>query len=125
MEKVAFLLLPLFLWGQVLHEHCDRCHENRIPYTMIYKRALLLYSSKERIKRNLTDFLVSPSADKSILPPGLKRRFDPAKHPKFSKEIAQKAIEELIEQEDIVKKFRTTTKKRTSAPASSASTRQR
>ncbi|MRI58116.1 MAG: hypothetical protein C6H99_01270 [Epsilonproteobacteria bacterium] len=125
MEKVVLMLLPLILGAQILKHHCDRCHKSQIPYVMIYKRALLLYSSKERIKRNLTDFLVSPSADKSILPPGLKRRFDPAKHPKFSKEIAQKAIEELIEQEDIVKKFRTTTKKRTSAQVSSASTRQR
>ncbi len=114
MEKFLALCLPLLLSAQVLHKHCDRCHKAQIPYTMIYKRALLLYSSKRVIQHNLTNFLIAPSSSKSILPPGLKRRFDPAKHPKFSKMIAQKAIKELIEQEDIIKKFQTTTKRQTS-----------
>ena len=125
MEKIVLLLLPLLLGAQTLQKYCDRCHESQIPYVMIYKRALLLYSSKAKIQKNLTQFLIHPSSQRSILPPGLKRRFNPAKHPKFDEEIAKRAIEELIQKEDIVKRFRTTTKKRTSAQGSSASTRQK
>ncbi len=93
------------LSAAVLEQTCDRCHQKQIPYTMIYKRALLLYSSKSRIKKYLCDFLTNPSAPSSILPPGLKRRFDPSTHPIFDKATACKAIEELIEKEDIIKKL--------------------
>ena len=106
MGKIVFILLPVFLFSQVLQKYCNGCHQHQISYRLIYKRALLKYSSKSRILKNLSNFLISPNNSKSILPPPMQRRFNPSSHPKFSKEIAQKAIIELIEKEDIIKKFK-------------------
>ncbi|NPA03635.1 MAG: hypothetical protein GXO61_02130 [Epsilonproteobacteria bacterium] len=106
MEKITFVLLvEVIAFANALHTYCDRCHLQYIPYQMIYKRALLLYSSKRRILENLTNFLIDPSASKTILPPGLRNRFDPNEHPTFPKSVAQEAIKELIEQEDLIKRF--------------------
>ncbi len=106
MVKLLACITPILLAASTLQQHCDRCHQKMIPYQMIYKRALLLYSSKKRIEEALSSFLTAPSREKSILPPGLKMRFNPTKHPKFDPKTAKDAIQELIEREDILKKFR-------------------
>jgi len=105
MARLVWLLLPPLLIAQTLHRHCDPCHTRELPYQLLYKRALLLYSSKGRIHRHLTDFLTNPDPAKSILPPGLRLRFDPAQHPRFPPPLASQAVQELIEQEDLLKKF--------------------
>ncbi|MRJ03111.1 MAG: hypothetical protein GXO19_06630 [Epsilonproteobacteria bacterium] len=107
MERLIILLLPLILMGGTLQRECDSCHKLQIPYQMIYRRALLLYSSKNRIERALIDFLTDPKKrNSSLLPPGLRMRFNPKEHPLFEREVAREAVRELIEREDILKKFR-------------------
>lgn len=105
-KRVILLTAPLLLFSQVLEQKCDSCHSRQIPYEIIYKRALLKYSSKNRILENLTRFLTNPASTPSILPPGLQRRFDPSTHPRFDEKSAKEAIKELIEKEDIIKKFK-------------------
>ena len=82
---------------------CTVCHEKSAPpLSRIYRRYLMLYSSKERIQKRMIDFLHAPSKAKSAMPEGMKNRFNPQKHPAFSPQIAKKAVDTLIEKEDLI-----------------------
>ena len=84
---------------------CTACHtKNGPPLSLIYRRYLMLYSSKERIQKRMIDFLHAPSKAKSAMPEGMKNRFNPQKHPAFSPQIAKKAVEILIEKEDLIQR---------------------
>ncbi len=85
---------------------CTVCHEKSAPpLSRIYRRYLMLYSSKERIQKRMIDFLNAPSKAKSAMPEGMKKRFNPQKHPVYSPSSAPKAVEELIEQEDLISRI--------------------
>jgi len=108
MAKVVLIVVLALEWlgakEGILAQKCAVCHRNDAPpLGRIYRRYLMLYSSKERIKKRMVDFLVSPSLQKSAMPLGMRKRFDPQAHPSFSSSIARQAVEELIEKEDILK----------------------
>ncbi len=82
---------------------CAVCHtKNGPPLSLIYRRYLMLYSSKERIQKRMIDFLSAPSKTKSAMPEGMKNRFNPQKHPAFSPPVAKKVVEALIEKEELI-----------------------
>ncbi len=82
---------------------CAVCHtKSGPPLSLIYRRYLMLYSSKERIRKRMIDFLRAPSKAKSAMPEGMKNRFKPQKHPAFPPRIAKEAAEKLIEKEDMI-----------------------
>ncbi len=82
---------------------CAVCHtKSGPPLSLIYRRYLMLYSSKERIRKHMVDFLTAPSKEKSAMPEGMKNRFNPQKHPIFPPQIAKKAVETLIEKENLI-----------------------
>ncbi|WP_457603101.1 hypothetical protein [Nitratifractor sp.] len=94
----GFAAEPTLLPGR-----CAACHtKNAPPLSLIYRRYLMLYSSKERIQKRMIDFLLAPSKAKSAMPEGMKNRFNPQKHPAFSPQISKKAVETLIEKEDLI-----------------------
>ncbi len=107
MERVAFIFV-LLLECMIAKEdtalkRCAVCHESKAPpLSRIYRRYLMLYSSKERIRNKMVDFLVSPSLQKSAMPLGMRKRFNPQAHPAYSKTVAKEAAKELIEKFDIV-----------------------
>jgi len=105
---LILLLVELIFSGQrITLKSCNSCHQfNAPPLTMIYRRYLMLYSSKNIIKRRMVDFLLLPSDDKSSIPIGLKRRFKPSKHPKFDLDTASRCVEELIKSEDLIPKIK-------------------
>ncbi len=85
---------------------CAACHNaSAPPLSLVYRRYLMLYSSKERIQKRMIDFLLAPSKAKSSMPEGMKNRFNPQKHPAFSPQIAKKAVDTLIEKEDLIQKI--------------------
>ena len=53
----------------------------------------------------MIDFLNAPSREKSLMPKGMQRRFDPNKHPVFKDKSAKEAIEYIIERENLIKRF--------------------
>ena len=82
---------------------CTACHSaSAPPLSLVYRRYLMFDSSKERIRKHMVDFLTAPSKEKSAMPEGMKNRFNPQKHPVFSPSDAQRAVQELIEQEDLI-----------------------
>ena len=107
----AVMILILALSGLVAESvsppaRCAVCHEKSAPpLSLIYRRYLMLYSSKERIQKRMIDFLSAPSKAKSAMPEGMKNRFNPQKHPVFIPRVARKAVDKLIEQENLVSRI--------------------
>ena len=54
----------------------------------------------------MIDFLKAPSREKSAMSDGMKRRFNPAEHLIFDDEITAEAVRYIVEQEDIIKRFK-------------------
>ncbi len=108
-KVIPFLVITLgWLWAQ---EHavgpklgqCAECHrKNAPPLAFVYRRYLMLYSAKSRVRDRMVDFLTAPSRKKSAMPRGMKNRFNPQNHPAYSRAVAEKAVENLIEKEDII-----------------------
>lgn len=107
------LALTLFLCMQWLPAasvsdlaRCAACHETKAPpLSLIYRRYLILYSSKARIQERMIDFLTAPSKAKSAMPEGMKNRFNPQNHPRFKPQTIQKTVKKLIEKEDLIPKI--------------------
>ncbi|MEA2090798.1 MAG: hypothetical protein U9O83_00340 [Campylobacterota bacterium] len=111
MEKIVLLIFSavvLLCANEDALSKCSECHTDFLapPYKKVYKHYLLKYSSKARVKKAMIDFLSAPTSEKSAMPRGMKKRFNPDEHLVFDGEIAQKAVESLIEREDIIKRLR-------------------
>lgn len=110
MEKIVLLLLSVVVLfaNENSLQQCNECHNkfSAPPYKKIYSRYLLNYSSKHRVQKAMLDFLSAPSREKSIMPKGMKRRFNPDNHPVFMGVDTMKAVEYLIEEEDVIKNLK-------------------
>lgn len=110
MEKIILLIFSAVLLfsdnSTVLK--CDDCHNHFLapPYKKVYTHYLLKYSSKSRVEKAMIDFLKAPSRERSAMPNGMKRRFNPGKHPLFENEMIVRAVRYIIEQEDVRKRFK-------------------
>ena len=110
MGRLALILLLCVQWlpaeSTASYARCTACHEKSAPpLSLVYRRYLMLYSSKARIQKHMVDFLVAPSKAKSAMPEGMKNRFKPQNHPSFPPQVARKAVETLIEKEDLIPKI--------------------
>jgi len=97
---------PLYAEATRIPQACLSCHEQTAPpLRLVYRRYLMLYSSHARIAEKMRDFLVRPSMEGSSMPEGMKSRFNPQNHPAFDPATAATAVEALIRQEDISRRF--------------------
>lgn len=106
MGKIIFLLFSatlLFSNDNTLLK-CNKCHDHfgTPPYQKIYRHYLLIYSSKAKVKQAMIEFLKEPNANKSAMPKGMKKRFNPDEHLVFETEVIKKAVESLINKEDVI-----------------------
>ncbi len=85
---------------------CAGCHETTAPpFSLVYRRYLMLYSSKAHIEKRMVDFLTAPSKKRSSMPEGMKIRFNPQKHPSYDPIEAKQAVGMIVQQEDIIPKI--------------------
>lgn len=109
MDKIILLIFTVTLMfaNENIMNKCNECHTkfSAPPYKKVYRQYLLVHSSKTRIEKAMIDFLNAPSREKSLMPKGMQRRFDPSKHPVFEDKTAQKAVEYIIEKENLIKRF--------------------
>ncbi len=93
MGKIVFLalLLAAQLAANPYYENCIPCHKNLpVDLDKLFYNYLLKYSSEERVKGALRDYLQSPKESKSVMSePFLKRFGVKAKTTLSDKELEQ------------------------------------
>ncbi len=63
------LLLSKQPINKPLQKDCLACHiKYSIPSEMIYRRYLMKYSSKDRIRQKIFEYIKNPNQEKSIMP---------------------------------------------------------
>ena len=114
MAKVVFVFLTALVasWGETqppersMQKACLACHvQQQIPSEMIYRRYLMKYSSKARIREQIFTYLKAPSAQSSIMPAQFFKKY-PLKEPsKHDDETLQSLIDAYIDHYDVRKKL--------------------
>jgi len=86
---------------------CLNCHrENKLPTKLIYKRYLLRYSTKERIKNAIFTYLKEPNPKNSIMPQPFFDKFNKKPTLDLNDSTLKNAIDAFIEKYDIKKQLR-------------------
>jgi hypothetical protein len=77
MVKFIFFLLIIFsnIYASEFDEKCLNCHQDSFQFNMMMKRYTLKYSSEEKIKEAIFNYLKNPTHETSILPLGFLNRF--------------------------------------------------
>ena len=75
MVKKTFIVLILSTLTQskeltpLLQQNCLKCHvKQKIPSELVYRRYLLKFSTKKRMKESLLSYLKNPKKENSIMP---------------------------------------------------------
>ncbi len=108
---VKKILLIAIILGSVdasenFEEACIKCHKAKdIPSEILYRRYLIKYSSKEKIKSAMTKYLKNPSLKKTIMPQRYISKFGLKKASKLSDTQLSRHIDTLIEKYKIKNKM--------------------
>jgi len=105
-KLTIFILLCIFLEASSLEKNCLLCHDKeQIPSNLIYKRYLLKYSTKNRIKESIYSYLKNPKKENSIMPKPFFSKFPMKKPLNLDDKTMKKNIEEFIEKFDVKKRL--------------------
>ena len=89
-----------------LQTNCLKCHsQQKIPSELIYRRYLLKYSTKERIKSKLLNYLSDPKREKSIMPKQFFLKFPEKIALEINSTILEKSINEYLNFFDVEKRL--------------------
>jgi len=103
---LIFITLTLFAQSANLNNDCLKCHtKQEIPSSIIYKRYLMKYSTKEKIANAMFKYLKKPKKENSILPPQFFLKFAIKKPTLIDDETLKKDIESFIEKFDMKKRL--------------------
>lgn len=72
------LILCLFsvtLYSNEFEKNCKSCHFQQKQLEMFMARYTLKYSSEEKIKKAMFDFIKNPSSQNSVMPSGFLKRW--------------------------------------------------
>jgi hypothetical protein len=102
---LCFILFSLHA-SESFEDACLKCHvENNVPTDVIYKRYLLKYSSKDKIREAMVTYLKKPIAERTIMPPRFIDIFGLKEMMKLSDAELNKYVNELIDSFDVKKKL--------------------
>ena len=89
-----------------LQRECLSCHQlHSVPSQMIYRRYLMKYSSKKRVKEKIFAYLQNPSKENSIMPAQFFLKFMMKEKSHLSDKQMNQLIDAYIEHYDISKKL--------------------
>ncbi|DAB28775.1 MAG: hypothetical protein A2513_08330 [Sulfurimonas sp. RIFOXYD12_FULL_33_39] len=88
-----FLILCTLLGSSEFEKNCLTCHGDDFRFNIIMKKYTLKYSTKERIKNAMFEYLKYPSYEKSILPSEYIKKFGI----KEKSELEDKILKEMLD----------------------------
>ena len=91
---------------QQLQNNCLLCHtQDQIPNTLIYRRYLMKYSTKETMYNAILKYLKDPQKENSIMPPPFFSKFPMKETQDLDDATLEKNIRTFIEMFDVKKKL--------------------
>ena len=115
MGKIIFLCTILYaaLYAEEplsaqeqLQNNCLNCHtQDQIPNTLIYRRYLMKYSTKEAVSKAILKYLKDPRKENSIMPPPFFSKFPMKKTLNLDDATLKKNIRTFLETFDVKKKL--------------------
>ncbi len=102
--SIIFLISFSLNASESFEKACLKCHiETNVPNEVIYKRYLLKYSSKAKMREAMVAYLKKPIAEKTIMPSRFIDIFGLKERMKLSDVMLNKYVDELINIYDIKK----------------------
>ena len=106
-KLIIFILFCATLEASSLDKNCLNCHKKeQIPSYMVYKRYLLKYSTKSKIKKVLYSYLKNPKQENSIMPKPFFLKFPMKKPLKLNDKELKKSINDFVERFDVKKRLK-------------------
>ncbi len=91
----------------LLEQNCLKCHKRqKIPSELIYRRYLLKFSTKERIKKYLMTYLKDPQIENSIMPKQFFLKFPKKEALNLNDTLLEKSIEAYLNYFDLQKRLK-------------------
>ena len=91
---------------QQLQTNCLNCHtQDQIPNTLIYRRYLMKYSTKEAVRKAILKYLKDPRKENSIMPPPFFSKFPMKETLELDDATLKKNIRTFLETFDVKKKL--------------------
>lgn len=91
---------------QELQTKCLNCHtQDQIPNTLIYRRYLMIYSTKEAVSEAILKYLKDPQKEKSIMPPPFFSKFPMKEALDLDDATLEKNIAAFLDMNDVKKKL--------------------
>jgi len=105
---VIFLMLfsAAFWADDTLDRDCLSCHKaQKIPSDLVYRRYLMKYSTKPKIKIAMLEYLKNPQRSQTIMPTQFFLRFPMKDKQDLDDKTLEIDIEQYLEKFDIKKKL--------------------
>ena len=110
MEKLIVVMMILttiiFANNSLAKKNCLSCHQKeQIPSHLIYKRYLLKYSTKSRMKKVILEYAKNPTKKGSIMPTPFFFKFPMKRKLNLDSETLGKSIDDYLDYFDVKKRL--------------------
>jgi len=111
MVRVVLIIVSISLTAssqpsQKLKNSCLNCHtKQQIPSELIYRRYLIKYSTKKRVKEEIFKYLKNPKQELSIMPKQFFFKFPMKEALDIDNGVLKEAVNEYLEHFDIKKRL--------------------
>ena len=105
---IVVIIFTTTLWANnvLAKKNCLSCHQKeQIPSHLIYKRYLLRYSTKSRIKKVMLKYLQNPTKKSSIMPKPFFFKFPMKGKIWLDSERLEKSIDDYLDYFDVKKRL--------------------
>ncbi len=113
MVKKTFIILFLLTLTQakepspLLKQNCLKCHiKQKIPSELVYRRYLLKFSTKERIKESLLSYLKNPKKENSIMPQQFFLKFPQKEALDLNDTLLEESVEVYLDYFDVRRRLK-------------------
>ena len=110
-KTLILLLLSTLLQSKepspLLQQNCLKCHTGqKIPSELVYRRYLMKFSTKERIKESLLSYLKNPKKENSIMPQQFFLKFPEKEALDLNDTVLEESVRAYLDFFDVRKKLK-------------------
>ena len=110
-KTLIFLLLSNFAQTKepspLLQQNCLKCHTGqKIPSELVYRRYLMKFSTKERMKESLLSYLKNPKKENSIMPQQFFLKFPQKEALDLNDTVLEESVRAYLDFFDVRKKLK-------------------